>query len=248
MNPERSEETINCSVKVKFSNLESLLSSLCLIGNRSPTLGNFRHWWASNLNKSFRSESRASLHMSLLEPTDLLPKRAEWMSVTVNILSGLLWFPVPWLSGTLLTLSMTPSWGLLQDLVSCPHCPSHVIIFIPSSIFLLQIHVLHEAEARVLTGRALSKHADVIPSLDSEQRRSLWESLSARVDPQERAPRFPSKNSFKPRLMPLRRAVYRAAVLNLTLIKHFKCSYRNRVTNPNSTLLTDCRLSLQSPV
>lgn len=35
-NPERNEETINCFVKVKFRNLESLLSSLCLIWNRSP--------------------------------------------------------------------------------------------------------------------------------------------------------------------------------------------------------------------
>lgn len=30
-NSERNEETINCSVKVKFRDLESLLSSLCLI-------------------------------------------------------------------------------------------------------------------------------------------------------------------------------------------------------------------------
>lgn len=30
-NPERNEETVNCSVKVKFGDLESLLSSLCLI-------------------------------------------------------------------------------------------------------------------------------------------------------------------------------------------------------------------------
>lgn len=29
--PERKEETISCSVKVKFRDLESLLSSLCLI-------------------------------------------------------------------------------------------------------------------------------------------------------------------------------------------------------------------------
>ena len=48
--------------------------------------------------------------------------------------------------------------------------------------------------------------------------------------------------------MPLRRAVYRAAFFNLTLIKHFKCSYRNGVTNPNSTLLTERRHPLQSLV
>lgn len=80
------------------------------------------------------------------------------------------------------------------------------------------------------------------------QRGSPGASPSARVDLREGPRRSPCKNSSRPRLMHLRRAVYRAAAFNLTLIKHFKCSYRNRVTNPNSTLLTECRLSLQSPV
>lgn len=81
----------------------------------------------------------------------------------------------------------------------------------------------------------------------SPRLRAAWVSLGARADLQERSPRFPSKNSFRPRLMLLRRAVYRTAAFNPTLIKHFKCSYRNSVTNPNSTLLTQCRFSLQNP-
>lgn len=55
----------------------------------------------------------------------------------------------------------------------------------------------------------------------------------------------PRRTAFRPRWMHLRRAVYRAAAFHPTLIKHFKCSYRNRVTNPNSTLLTERRLCLQ---
>lgn len=108
--------------------------------------------------------------------------------------------------------------------------------------------ILQGAEARPLTGQPPSKHVDIISPLDSEQHGSLWAPLSARADLQERSPQFTSKNSFRPRLMLLRRAVYRTAAFNPTLIKHFKCSYRNGVTNPNSTLLTQCRLSLQNPI
>lgn len=119
---------------------------------------------------------------------------------------------------------------------------------IRSPILPLQIHILQRAEARALTGGPPSKHVDIISPLDSEQHGSLWASLSARANLQERSPRFPLKKDFRPRLMHLRGAVYRTAAFNLTLIKHFRCRYRNRVTNPNSTLLTRRRLSLQDPI
>lgn len=110
------------------------------------------------------------------------------------------------------------------------------------------MHILQEAKEIVLTGGLLRKHVDVISSLDSEQHRSPWaSSLCARVDLRRDHQSTPSTNSFRPRWRHLR-TVYRAAAFNLTLIKHFKCSYRNRVTNPNSTLLTECRRSLQNLV
>lgn len=63
--PETKEEAISCSVKVKFRDLESLLSSLYLIQNTSPTLGNFQHSWTSNLDKPFRSENQAPLYIGV---------------------------------------------------------------------------------------------------------------------------------------------------------------------------------------
>lgn len=246
-NPESSEETINCFVKVKFRNLESLLSSFCLIWNRSPTSGNFRHWWTSNLDKPFRSKSKALLNVLLLEPIDLFPKRT-WVNEYKCEYS-------PRLS----VVSCSLAWGgslshTIQDSKLGPIARFRFLfynahlVFSPSSILPLQIHILQEDKARALTGGPPSKHVDIISPLDSEQHMSVWASLSARVDLQERSPQFLSKNNFRPRLMHLRRAVYRTAAFNPTLIKHFKCSYRNRVTNPNSTLLTQCRLSLRNPV
>ena len=177
--------------------------------------------------------------MSLLEPTDLLPKRAQWITQCEHS------FRPAEISDS---MAFRNQGGARCRIQVSSTLPISFFILIPSSVFLLQIHIFHEAEAGVLTGGALSKHPDVISFLHSEEHRSLQASLRTGVDLQERSLRFASKSSFRPRLMPLRRAVYRAAFFNLTLIKHFKCSYRNRVTNPNSTLLTECRLPLQSLV
>jgi hypothetical protein len=49
--------------------------------------------------------------------------------------------------------------------------------------------------------------------------------------------RFYSKNNFRLRLMHLKRVVYRAAAFNLTLIKNFKCSYRNWSDKPKQHLV-----------
>lgn len=121
--------------------LESVASPFCLIWNRSPISGNFQHWWTSNLEKPLRSEGQVLYRRHCLNPLTSFQKVPEWMSVSVNTLPDLLWLQVPWRPvGTLLTLSRTPSWGLLQGPCFSLTLPISCFHFISSSVFPLQTH------------------------------------------------------------------------------------------------------------
>lgn len=132
-NPEN-EETIICFIKVKSRDFEHVLGSLCLIWKSFPALGNFQHWWTSNLKKPFRSESQG-LRFHVAAWSCCVPPKWAWVRVWVWIFSSASFVSCSWLERCLSHTIQDPKLGPVARLGFLLHTAHLVFIHLFQVLF-----------------------------------------------------------------------------------------------------------------